>query len=1136
MKKGRKRSGMAPITGGWAWLIGSGARRYARLAWSELRGWVEGMGRRPWWRLLWTVVGAAGLLALVPVVLNLFGSGNKVSDWVTPVKVAVVLALFWFARWLFRARERVVVEGFVDYTKEDATAVSGLSTLLVAELVRLRELYHQIDDISVPTAVGVERHGGFGRGKEAGVFLTVSADNQTNVLEGAIASDATVAVGPAKLPIGPIADMLNRFARGPRVVGSVHLTDASGGPTLTAQYLGRESSLTWRVDKEQPPESIAERKAFLDKMVRELACRMFTELTLHGSVRWKAVEAFNEYLRLYGDSRRTPRDRAGFLKQAQVKLLEAVAEDERFDLAFYNLGVIYTQLADTERLAEQEADDATSIANFDRFELEVARRAAARAAFERAAAKNPVRWEAYYAQAVIRFSEINPEIDVYTNLDPDSSNPDDKRRRDDLGAVIALCRQALRVSPGQQASVGAVYDLLGMAQTRLGDDFRAAMRSHRRAAHHAWIEYCEARRRDRALPAGRRTLAEHARANATAAIHSLALAYERRALMGKKEGSALLPPDPLDLYASQRIFRRAERLAGEASPVTGACRFERAGALEHAKRFRQAAAQFERAGAIHPRSPEYRARRAKALAKRSAQLRAQGRDRQADEVGEEAKAVAGRALELLARPFSVAVAPYATDALRLRCDGTIAALEAAYAALEDKKMEERMGRIGALKKRIETAGVEQNRVTKRLMKRRSAAKGAAELLKSPEYEAEPKEFSWELEQLYLAIGRLFAEGRKWPRARWAFETLVGKLSEEHRTDRLVEYGAYAHLARAQRETGNPLKALQTAAEEVRRDSLCVEARREAGRAHFALGQFTDALEAWKHALWLSPSDPYLHYEVAMCRRRIAREESDPQRHAEHAREARREFQEAQQFFDGEFLDGEAWTRLWLGKLALEGGDLVEALAQLQGAEHGTAKAAAALLLGETHLLRNERPAADHAFDRCQEALKHRQTSELAGRETVDALWGDELPRAAVEARIARGKAEAKFLSPGDWQKGAKLNQALKLLKTARADLDRVEDDSARDQARIRVLDTESVVRQAKGEIDRALDLVRERLRYECTDKVRDREDELLKLRDDSHKGKLDHADIAHLAAEQARERLKMQEPIRWWPTDGGVLG
>ena len=126
------------------------------------------------------------------------GSAPSVSDWVSFVNVVLLTLAVLFGRWLLRARDRVVVESFVDFTKDEATAVSGLSTLLVTELGLLSAaFYHQIDDLSVPMAVGVERHGGFGRGKEAGDFLTVGADARTDVLQSVV-SDTRPATGAGR--------------------------------------------------------------------------------------------------------------------------------------------------------------------------------------------------------------------------------------------------------------------------------------------------------------------------------------------------------------------------------------------------------------------------------------------------------------------------------------------------------------------------------------------------------------------------------------------------------------------------------------------------------------------------------------------------------------------------------------------------------------------------------------------------------------------------------------------------------------------------------------------------------------------------------------------------------------------------
>lgn len=1137
MKKWRRPGSIPGI--GRARLALADLLRYPRLWWNLGLGRYNRMQAQGWWILLST-------LAFVGIPLFVLGQLDLGGWWTSAEGIVLAIFLVMLIRWIVQTRGRVVVESFVDFTKEDAKAVSDLSTLLVTELGRLRELYRQINDLSIPTAVGVESHGGFGRAKEAGVFLTVSADDATDVLENAVASDAGISVGFAKVSLKPILTFVHRVTRGPRVVGSVHLTEAGGGPTLTAQYISRGKSMTWRIDQEREPVSPEQRKAFLDTMVRELACQMFSQLTLHGSVRWKAVSSFNEYLQLYEDARRTPRDRAHLLKEAQGELLEAVSEDEAFNLAYYNLGVIYTQLAHTERIAEERSEDATSRASFDRSELDTARGEAAKVAFERVVARNPDQWEAYYALAVTWFSEIPP---LQLGEKPISEKEHD-RRNGEMRAVISLCEQALAIAPRGHAALGAIYDLHGMAHTRLGDNFGRARQSHRQAVYHSRIESCQARRRAAARPDGLPDLVEHARANATGSLHNLALAYEYPASF---EGGRW------KRARARWFFRRARRLAGDGSAPAAAARFELGGSYERAGKFEKAAQQFKLASRIDTRSPEYHARCALAYAGKKQQLSGKGDEEGAESMRRKAHRYAHLSLDRLAQPFSLAVMPFVAKSLELRCRATLAALRKAFAALDDEEGGQWVHEIQALEAELRKTLIAEDAQTGKPCKPDDArdradglrarrgelsrdeepagireGNGAAAAATTVPEETDPR--TWQLDQVELAMGRLYADARAWPEATEVFASLVERLTREERMVRIVEFGAYAHLARAQRECREFVAALKTAALGIRRAPLAVEARREAGRAHFALGQFAEALDAWKFALSLSPSDPYLHYEIAMCHRELARDQTDEVERQRKLGEAKEHFAKAQELFDGEDLDGEAWTRFWRGKIAFEAGDPMEGLEYLKGAEHGTARAAAALLLGESHLRLDQRPAADHAFKRCEEALEGRidgsgtdakTMSRLDGRTTIDALWGDELPVIAVLARIACGKAEAQFLSPGDWQNSDKIKKAYAYLQWAQRRLEELERPEAadicdhagaRDEVRIRLIETESRLFQALGDVEEALEKVRERLRYKKTEEALRLEAELLEL-SITNGGKLEDHTRRRLAAKHVKQSL-----------------
>src|SRR5438552_18124370 len=110
-------------------------------------------------------------------------------------------------------------------------------------------------------------------------------------------------------------------------------------------------------------------------MVEELACRMFTDLALSGSVRWRATSTFSEGLQCYRDCLRTPKDSKLKLKQAEKKFIETLAEDREFASANYNLGVLYMELNQIQ---------------------------AAEEAFLRAIGQHPSSWRGYYALAVCR--------------------------------------------------------------------------------------------------------------------------------------------------------------------------------------------------------------------------------------------------------------------------------------------------------------------------------------------------------------------------------------------------------------------------------------------------------------------------------------------------------------------------------------------------------------------------------------------------------------------------------------------------------------------------------------------------------------------------------------------------------------
>lgn len=543
-----------------------------------------------WWPVV-AVLSAAALLIIVPVLLALLVSAipdgakhrfgiapaPRVHDWLSFGSVLIVAAGLVATRVVVAARRRVIVERFANYTCWTDRAVSGVATQLVGELGRLGDLFRRAHaDVLVPPAVVVENHDGsqcgmeparflttspdddgFQYGKEPARFLTASADGLTRVLEGMAASEATVEVGTlVKIPVGPMLSACNQLLGRRRVVGAVHSSDDRRSLALTAQLIGGRTTGTWRVERRFASAPTRCDQAVLDAMVRGLAYSMFTEVSFGGSARVKAVKAFAKYLRLYGKSSDTPGASVGLLRQAAQELTKAVNEDEAFGVAYYNLGMIYTKLAETER---------------------------AEGAFLEATRRTPEHWQAHYALAVLEFTR---------NVPPAA-------RRARLEEVMRHCDRALAAGPPARSSTAVVHDLRGMAAVRLADlasdsrgYFRAAVRDHRRAVAQSWRELCRAERLQRAENSADDRRVKQARKNAVAALRHLAWAYAHRAILARASTPWAERHTRLrrlvaavrarrDHALANRIFRLTLDVAGSHTERPAAAQFDRGETLGH---------------------------------------------------------------------------------------------------------------------------------------------------------------------------------------------------------------------------------------------------------------------------------------------------------------------------------------------------------------------------------------------------------------------------------------------------------------------------------------------------------------------------------------------------------------------------
>lgn len=405
-------------------------------------GWV-GLFLRSEWRV--PIVGFFATL------LGLWAIDHFLGDWINTVlhlartwfNLPTALAfytLLWLVIWAWQARQRLVVEEFTNCAGDDFnTGTKGLATLLVVRLSQLHDLYHAVDEQrAIPTSAS----------ENEAIDATISVENISTILKDAVSSESTLTLGLVKIPVGTLLSLFGNFVQGPRIIGSLYRD--GNMLILTAQCTKEKASFKWRVDSklsvEQAGTPHSER---LGKMVEELAYRVFTDMALSSSVRWRAAASFSKGLRSYRECLRTPKARRANLKDAESKFIETLTEDTKFSLAYYNLGVVHTELEHKE---------------------------AAKAAFEQAIIQEPMAWAAYYARA----------LGCYESGEYYRS--------------ILFCRRVTDLKPGE-AALAQAYQLMASVQFRMAHKegekqhpsaFSMAIENSQKAIFHAYSALFEA--------------------------------------------------------------------------------------------------------------------------------------------------------------------------------------------------------------------------------------------------------------------------------------------------------------------------------------------------------------------------------------------------------------------------------------------------------------------------------------------------------------------------------------------------------------------------------------------------------------------------------------------------------------------
>jgi tetratricopeptide (TPR) repeat protein len=349
------------------------------------------------------------------------------ETWLTASRVLGIWALVWIVWWVLHQRRRLLVAHF-DNLGGDKDAGAGMSVLLANELAELGALFQGLEEGYAIKALGPGQ-------------TEVAIDTNTSFLESAVSAESTLTVGPLKIPIAVLLGLVNRLVQGPRISGQIQ--NDGGRRIVTIDLKGGRFYHQFRIEDgpNAHPRSSAD-------LARELAIQIFaTGAFATPPVRGIALKFLIEGLRAYQRTTWTTKDVKLTLLAAERHFLDTITEDFRSDLAFYNLGFVYTNLG-------------VRYEDLDRLR-------AARTAFADAIERNPQRFDSQYALAWL--------------LGYTAKGKDTEAARTDLRVALDHCDRALILASDAEARAKAL-NLKALVGRELGGWDYSLAAAHCRAA------------------------------------------------------------------------------------------------------------------------------------------------------------------------------------------------------------------------------------------------------------------------------------------------------------------------------------------------------------------------------------------------------------------------------------------------------------------------------------------------------------------------------------------------------------------------------------------------------------------------------------------------------------------------------
>jgi hypothetical protein len=366
----------AAVYGGraWRWLMSSwrphalGLMAIAGLAIAR-RAWIE--GAKDWWSPvsgLRPEHSTHSLVALADVMLAWPGSWTKVFLVYALVLVAVV---YW------RGKDRLLILAPANHAGERFNDLAeGLELRIMNELKRLGSLH------AMPARDADRDSGADFKPAQADKSevpgIRIGVDDDTRRFAAVVDDSATVSLGPAKISLKSLLNLLAALGRRNPLRSSLH---RDGDKLVLVAELG--ASGAWRIEADMPDSAAAsERAERWNAMLDQLVYSVFRTLSRLNGLNWSALRHLSVGLRALREAQASNLQRFETLREAEREFLAARGLSPGFARVPYLLGVVYTEMGKDCVGEEHENCEAS-----------------ARAAFLQALSDNPHYLDANYAIA-----------------------------------------------------------------------------------------------------------------------------------------------------------------------------------------------------------------------------------------------------------------------------------------------------------------------------------------------------------------------------------------------------------------------------------------------------------------------------------------------------------------------------------------------------------------------------------------------------------------------------------------------------------------------------------------------------------------------------------------------------------------